>query len=284
MNNSINYINSTIINNTITPILINGNNLELVILNGIIYRSDQHTISIMRHKPAYFGDYQSAIKYIKVGDYLKYYKTKRPLRLLNLDNTTENIVKLYNFFINYLLKQDNANVIKIQITYILLEIAYGLVINSMKNLDTFNLDINFIGDYLSNVCHIDNDVVYDIVYIIAKYTKESIIPSRFSLRQIDKLIMDNLKELLTPYNFDGIWFDSKYKSKEEDKELCRIMNQKFFDVNSDKLTCVPSEIGIFEPIKTLHLYKILKYVNNKFINIYKYKYNKYKSKYLKLKN
>jgi hypothetical protein len=289
------YKTPKLVNRSASIININGNDLEVVYINGILYRADKHDASLMRRKPAYFGDYESAVRYMQDGSYLKYYRTRRSLKLLSLNNTYENILRIRNFFINYLAKRNKSDIVKIYITFILLQITYGLVIDSMKNLETFNLDIEFIGNYLRDVYHIDKYVILDILRIITQYTNESILPSRFSLRPIDKLLMGNLKQLLLEFNFDGIWFFSENVLEGNDT-LCRTVNRELFSMDTDKLTCVPSEIGIFEPIETLYFYKIFKQESGKYIEVtkkhdsmsagdpYIRKYYKYKSKYLSLTN
>ena len=71
------YLNSSIINKDKIIKNINGYNLELVTLNGRIYRSDKHTFDLLRKNPAFFGDFESATKYLSDGSYIKYYDTKK---------------------------------------------------------------------------------------------------------------------------------------------------------------------------------------------------------------
>jgi len=293
------YITAEIINKTTSITSISGFELEQVIINGTLYRGDKHTNSLLRHKPAFFGDRESALTYMRKFDvsYLKYYSTKHPLKLLVLTNYEENCIRISKFFKEYLTKQTN-NPTDIYITYIMMEIAYGLIPNVMNNLDLCGFDIPFIETYMRNVYKINNEAVIKFVEILNKYKDQSLAPTRISIREIDQSLINNLQRILKPYSFEGLWYDWYTVGTTMENLVCRRVNLDIFNKDTVRLTCVPGEMSIFVPDQSLRIIKIQERtsVNGEYKDInlnealqherqmkYKKKYHKYKKKYQRLK-
>lgn len=296
----IDYKNKDVVNNNITNTDIGDHKLTQIIINGTIYRGDKHPFDVLRQKPAFFGDKQSAIDYVHTNNwYIKTYTTKRPLKLLNISNTPDNILLLRNFFKNYLIpKYDNDPLVKI--TYILLQVLYGIIPDNMSNLDMVGLDTKFIRQHFEQDINIDK-----FIYLLDNYKLPTIIPSRTSLRELDQYLVDDLDVMLEQFNIDGIWF-SPYENnnaniQDKSKLLCIRVNKDILKRDSQELTCVPSEMCIFKPNESLNIVRLQQNVNNIFIdkdirqeqhrfmqrekeNKYKYKYQKYKAKYLSLQS
>jgi hypothetical protein len=279
-----NYINSNLINKLILTQSISGFELEKITIDGYIYRGDPHNFDMVRDKPTYYGDYQSALKYIKNNEYIKTFKTLNEINLLCLNNTPKNIRFIHLFFTEFLLQQPSEDKTFTIITFILLQVAYGFIFDSMKNLNLYGLSTNDIKDYLIKNIN-DIDVVDDFIDIITIYIKDDIIPSRCSLRKIDQLLMNNLNILFSPYNFQGIWFLSEETIK--NNELCMVINRELFEIKTSMLSCVGTELCIFNPNKYLKNVRLEKYTNNKLIHVnypnVKKEYYKFKHKYLNLK-
>jgi len=304
----INYTDSNTLDKSSQIIKINDYDIEIINLNGIIYRSDQHTMDMLRSSPACFGDYNSAFAYLYPNSYLKTYETKIPLKLFSLNKDHDNKIRLAKFFKGFLFNEPQyKNDILPKILYVILQISHGIVVKSLKDIDLCGLTINEIENYLLNAKtdNPKNKLVIDdtnkIKHIINDVSKmDNIIPSRVSLKNLDKFIMTSLKTLLVPYKLDGTYYLEELMSKEDEKKtLCYYINKEYFKKESTGLTCVPKEIVIFDPSNTLKITKIQQEVNKTIIekpleiimdrnkmdrNKYKNEYHKYKNKYHKYKN
>lgn len=285
------YKNPDIINNSAKIIKINGYELEIILLDGTLYRGDVDTKPMLRSFPTWFGDYNSSFEYVSENEYLKQYKTKRPLKLLSVSNTKENIERIKNFFTN--IKYPKFKKLP-EIIYLLLQFSYGLIEGKFRNIDKGNLTIKDIKYFMrtnpigSKMIIVNQNTIDIFIHIITNKYYKNAIPSRCSIKEIDKLLTSSLEQLLKSFEFDGIWFDNSVKI--QDNSLCIKVNKDIFDSKSKELTCVPSEMTIFNPSRTLDIVKIEKYKDNTFTDIfvkkggnYKNKYLDYKTKYLLLK-
>ena len=307
MNSKKNYINSKDIDDSIIKQEFDGYPLNIVVLDGYIYRGDRHFGHSILHRPKFYGDYDSAYSYVKNNLYFKTYITIHPIKLLCLNDTKDNI-KLIKDFIKYLINQDkyiNNNIIKV--TYILLQICFGLIEGAFNNLDLCGLDLNIIGNYLIHYKNqikkkeFDDELMDLLKMIINKYQTNNIIPSRLSILEFDGILVSMLSEILVPYGIDGIWYNNsikymKLQNNEFDQKnqiLCMAINRDLYKTESSKISCVPSDLCIFYPFGKLKMTKIEQKINDKLVNIdinlnikriqYKNLYNKYKKKYINSK-
>lgn len=291
-----NYLNQNIVNGEKTNMNISTHIIEINKINGNIYRSDSHTSNVLRPSPAYFGDYESATKYLSDGSYMKSYITKGPINLLSLNNNTENIERIHKFFKEYLFNQDKHKD-DIKPTLILLQILYGLVVGSFKNLDLCDLTIDNLADYFVKYKPSDprNIIIPKDInmlsIIINDFTRDDVIPSRCSLRKFDGILMDSLYKILDQYGIKGIWYDPpKLTTDEMEKRLCIKVNKDYYKKDTNALTCVPSEMCIFNPNNSLKIIKMQQRIGKQLIdkqykgNFYANKYKKYKNEYLAFKN
>jgi hypothetical protein len=304
-----NYLDTTLVNEQIKPYNILNNKsiiVNYIPLNGTIYRSDKHTMTMLREKPTFFSDYQSTMSYMgKAYIYIKKYDTKEQLKLLSLNDDSENIDRISNFFTEYLPSVAKSESAKhdIIITYILLQLAYGLIKDNTKNINMCGVENSFIETYLKNNYKLEDNDWQDLNIILTDYMNRDLIPSRCSLRYIDKILMKCLNKIIPVYGFSGIWYDASNKTYTE-RMLCKIVNTELYNKDTNKLTCVPSEICIFNPKKYLSYVELSEYNNDKLTiipisfdnnrniksmqhklaeaqkqnNKYKYKYYKYKLK------
>ena len=285
------YKNSVLINSLIQPHSISNYILDKLIINGFIYRGDHHNYNMVRPKPTFYSDYETGLSYIGEHKYIKKFKTNGDIVLISLNNTPENTRNIHKFFTEFLLpKHDKTYIL---VTLILLQVCYGLIDGPMSNLNLYGLTTDDIDRYLSN--KIDGSFIDDFLYIIEDMNIDTINPSRVSYAPIDKLLMKSLKELLEPYNIHGIWYMGR---KYENNDLCYAVNKELFELESQRMACVPSELCIFEPDKHLINIESKQMVEGRFVsrsshnksnknknkNKNKYKYYKYKNKYKNLKN
>jgi hypothetical protein len=251
------YYDQTKVDDDITTINIDGVNINVIILDGIIYRGDTHNNTLLRNSPAYFGDYKSSAKYLSKDSYLKLYTTKQPIKLLCLNNNKDNIIKLKALFKDVLsLKFGKRSLV----TFILLQISYGIISGNSFNIDLIELSISIILQTLKRKMNLPKENVSDINTILTNYVKDSKIrPSRCSMREVDKCIVHNLRIMLDKYQIGGIWFSNKfvYSDDPSNISLCVKVNKDIYDKESTRLTCVPSEINIFNPSKSLNIKKII---------------------------
>ena len=246
--------------------------VETVALDGTVYRGDTHTMSMLRQKPTFFGDYESVSKYLQPGSFLKTYETKRPLRLLNLSPSSDNVRRIRDLFDGLLgqARSSPETEFKIRITFLMLEVAYGMVDGTMDKLDLMDLDPDAVVSYLRREYGAEDQMVARFAQILGKYRRADILPSRCSLRRIDKALMANLRDLLSAYHVDGIWYSEELvvvADGEPRRRLCIVVNEELYGETTDKLTCVPSEIGIFSPADSLRIVKMQRFVNGELVEV-----------------
>jgi len=293
------YLNADMINESETIKMIDGYELYVMNIDGIIYRSDRHVGSLLRTEPAFFGDYESAFKYLYDESYIKAYKTKGPINLLSLKNNEKSINGIKRFFKEYLINQEgNKNDVKV--TYIMLQIFYGLINGSFKDLDLWDMSLDNIYDYFKNLrIKKPKDRVYPEDFklfsmIVNRYTKEDVLPSRCSIRKFDRILMNNLKRIFGKYGVGGIWYSkpvlsgTESSSTELSKRLCIRVNKDHYGKDGENPSCVPSEIGLFTPSDTLELEKMVQRIGKRLVdvnireNAYEKEYNRCKLAYLML--
>lgn len=253
-----------------------GYNIKTKIIYGYIYRGDLHDNIMLSSKPKFYGPRQSAEKYIAESTFLKRYTTVKKIRLLNFSNhfgdtQNENIL---NFFRNYVLKNTKpSEIVDVKIIIIMMQALFGIVVNG--EIDTQNLSNNDIISYLkkNNFIEFHVNLFMKIINVIIKQS----IPSRCSVRQFDKFFMIKLRNVLIPFEIEGIYYVKNKKLPNVvghiEKELCSFVNNEYIKkVN----TCVPTEMCIFYPKKVLGGVKIWKRTGKKFIEFkIKKKFNKY---------
>lgn len=265
---------------------LNNNFLELGIstclINGYIYRGDSHKNIVLSSSPKFYGTYNSASKYVEEGHYFKRYSTVRTLRLLKLTNDKINSKNILNFFINIILKKDTlTNNLDVKIGIILLQVLFGIIDISLNKLD---LTDSIIKKYL-----VDNKIDNNLIELLLKIIKDleskntNTIPSRCSMRSLDKLLMKILKEILIEYEIDGTYY-FQLPSYNDIKNLPNLLCNKVNNSYEFGSTCVPSEICIFSPGTSLGGVIFWKKINGKLSRVKFYKkFKRYiRNKYNKL--
>ena len=252
------YYDQSKVDDDIKTIMIDGININIIMLDGTIYRGDTHDNTLLRHSPAYFGDYKSSARYLSKDSYLKLYTTKYPIKLLCLNNDQDNITKLKTLFRDALSLKFGKRAL---VTFILLQISYGIIFGNSLNIDLMGLPIPKILQTLKHKMNLPKDNISDINTILTNYAKDSKIrPSRCSMREVDKCIVFNLRIMLDKHQIGGIWFSNKFVYSDDplNMSLCVKVNKDIYEKESTKLTCVPSEINIFNPSKSLNIKKIVR--------------------------
>jgi hypothetical protein len=288
------YLNADMINESETVKTIDKYELYVVNIDGIIYRSDRHEGSLLRTEPAFFGDYEAAAKYLYDESYIKAYKTRSPVTLLSLDK--KNIERIKRFFKEYLINHDEHKD-AVKVTYVMLQIFYGMIDGLFENLDLWGLSLDNIYEYFRNLrIKKPKDRVYPEDFklfsmMVNRYTKEDVLPSRCSIRKFDRILMNNLKRIFGRYGIGGIWYSKPVLSDAElPKRLCMRVNRDHYDKDKEEPSCVPSEIGIFNPADTLELMKMMQRIGKRLVdrniseNQYEKEYSRCKLEYLRLSN
>lgn len=239
------------------------NNLEIILINGYIYRGDLHTHTTrLLYKPRFFGSYESCIKYfkyVKSTFYIKKYKTLSDVKLLNLSLNEDNKKKVINLFKNVLfpvLKNkysyipENILQIEIKISFILLQIFFGFIPNFYYNLDLLDLTPEFIINYFKKLSLKQSYLDFLLLLITEYKNDKSILPSRSTFDYFDKLLIKKLYFLLKPLDIDGCCYVENNNYNQNN--LCNIIADKL----EIKSLCPPTELCIFNPIKFVKFVKI----------------------------
>lgn len=220
------------------------------LVNGYIYRGDDHKNIVLSGSPKFYGTHNSASLYVKNDEYLKRYSTVKSLRLLKLTNDATNTKSILNFFTNVVLQKETRKT-DIKISIILIQILFGIV---DKKLEKMDLSSDIISTYLKSN-GISDTIVELFIKVVEDLENENsmTIPSRCSIRPLDKLLMKLLKKYLEEYEIDGTYYfpsDSYQdpKIKESPDLLCNKIDNNCENCGS---TCVPSEICIFNPSVSL---------------------------------
>lgn len=242
----------------------NGYNIRIKKLNGYIYRGDYHKNIVLPVIPRFYGTEESAAKYMHNNEYLKKYSTSRELILINLTNdSTENNKTTIAFF-RQLLKEFPKDELRIKMTIIMLQLFFGIMYEAF---DDCGLSESIIKHYLKQR-HVELGNI-SVFFVIVKLLKQQkIIPSRCSIKIFDEILMNNLKQILSRINIDGVFFVAIPHTTKEVRS-CLLANFYF-----RRETCVPTEIIIFEPIKNFNKVEIWKWTKKGFVFINK-KINKY---------
>ena len=257
----INYL----INKVLFADMLKENNLNFITINGFIYRGDEHTYLMETNKPKYFGSFETSALYVDNKEYIKKFKTLHTLKILDLTNTKNNINKINSFFKNDLL---NLLIIKyeylpesylkfiIKITHLFLQIFNGIIINNYYNIDLLGLSIKNIIKYLKKYEFNEIDIQF-IIKLLTTYKKnKKILPSRVGITKFDNLIIKNLKFLLEPLGINGVFY---IETKKTEESLCNILDKDF-----KLVSCVPSDILLFNPKKDVKITNIYQKIDNKF--------------------
>jgi hypothetical protein len=250
------------------------NELNILHLDGYIYKGDSHNLLMLDKHPRFFGSRECALKYIYSSDsfFLKRYKTVGNLKILNVTPTHDNIVNIQKFFarikLAYNVKDHATN--ELDITYILLQLVFGLIDNNITNLNMNGLTMKDIIKYLQKMRRKYNitSTVFDIFQkditnlinnkSMGNVRQDDVVPSRMSIKSLDKMVVANLARILSPLGIHGLLYvrSTDYNNVKEGKILmCKLIDRMHFDNGKTGRTCVPTEICIFEP------YKQLKYIN-----------------------
>jgi hypothetical protein len=208
-------------------------NFKTILLNGYIYRGDNHHKNNLVNTPKFFGVYESAKKYVyKTGEYLKRYKTKGKLRILDLNNTPENIKKVIDFL------KDNQNN-DTDMTILLLQIFNGFYTDKS---DIINIEKRQIYKYFKKQ-KVPLLFIHLLLRLITIAKTLNLKPGRVSVSYFDKIVMRNLKSIFSPLNFHGFYY---LHDKQSSIAMCAHVNETF-----EIASCVPTEICIFTPNKDL---------------------------------
>lgn len=244
-------------------------NIEVVYLDGYIYRGDPHNNLILSTVPRFYGTQESAQKYF--NSYVKKYHTKRKLKLLYVGSSNENKRMLLDM-IKCMIKNNNDDDKDVlESMYIVIQVIYGVIIDKFSNIDTLGLSDDEISEKLDKSCK-TLDYMYDesIEYIemlldmIEYYkTRDDIKPSRVGIRYLDKLLMEMLMKIFTKYDYDGIYLNN---GKMTETHLCYHVNNEYYNKKiTNTLTCIPSEMTIWNPQRDLDIVEMKKYENGKVI-------------------
>lgn len=260
--------------NNLVDVKFLDNILNMLSLNGYIYRGDSHNATVLNKHPRFFGSRDSALKYIYSSDnfFLKRYKTVGTLQILNLTPTHDNIINIKNLFdrikTTYIAKKQNTT--ELDVTYVLVQLIFGLIDDNISKLNMNNLTMRDIVRYLQNVRRKYNitSVVFDIFYkdimnlinykSMGNVRQMDILPSRISIKSLDKMVVANLSRILSPLGIHGLLYirSADYNNVKDGKILmCKLIDRIHFDNGKTGRTCVPTEICIFKP------YKQLKYIH-----------------------
>lgn len=259
-------------------IRIPGNNrdtqLKVFKMSNYIFRGDTHTNPVLSDDPKFYGTLTSAFNYAK--PYLKIYQPTKELKLLSLNFTAANVVRIANMFKDligfYKYHNEPGHVKVLQILYIFLQINFGLIVPPEGHLSPYFCALNKMGFTSEEIR--DEITLYsghktcgDFVYLLLhacdtnqnirldsgeEVNPRQLIGSRVSIRPMDQWIVSQLKIYL-PYFFgiDGIVFDDS--SMVQDVPFVCKFATKYYKAE----TCVPTEVVIFSPSTSLTLLDIL---------------------------
>jgi len=244
-----------------------GQHIITKIIDGYIYRGDEHTTLVLSKSPKFYGTKESAMEYIVNGNYLKRYKTMKKLTLLNI-SAGNNVKNIIDFFMNFLLKHQKLQkmLLDVKISFIIIQALFGIVENN--RIHKLDLNDNDITNYFKTkkISDVTTKLFLKIINHIIKKT----VPSRCSIRSIDKLLMNNLMNILLFMKIDGVYY---INTATGGNLLCKEVN-KYYKKNVE--SCVPTEICIFNPGNNLGGVVMWKKTNSGLVFIDKVnKYNKY---------
>jgi hypothetical protein len=283
------YLNSDQINKSIQLKTIYGIKLNIVVIDGIIYRGDHHKKNKIGNIPTFFGSYDAAFLYLDDEYYLKHYQTMRPLNLLCLNNTNENIQIIKNIFMNSPLITIIDRKI-LNITHIFLQLFYGLIEGPFSNLNLYGETLESIFIFLQkdifklyNISDNDKKILKTLIDL---RLNDSVIPSRIGFWTFDFITITLIKHIFSKYGIEGVWFSHRDYTDDEQKNLaCIKINKLLFNSDNNEPTCAPNDLALFKSKNNVKLIKMERYMNRQYINIplnqnnYKDKYHHYKKKY-----
>lgn len=261
----------------------NNNITNIILLTDYIYRADTHPNDVLRKFPAYFGSFVSALEYFKKESYMKKYKTKKELKIILLDGTPNNVILLQNMYKNRI---NNINNTKIKLEYILIQTLYGMILDKFKNIDLCDMSYNDIYDNLLLECKkisvktkepvLESEIELFIDILIIYSIRNDAIPSRMSVRYLDRILMHLMNETFES-KYDGIYYnrleiDENTNIKSEslkigENDLCYLVNKEIYKMDRKDYSCAPSEICIWNPKKNLDLVEMVKNKDGKKILI-----------------
>ena len=261
----------------------NNNITNIILLTDYIYRADTHPNDVLRKFPAYFGSFVSALEYFKKESYMKKYKTKKELKIILLDGTPNNVILLQNMYKNRI---NNINNTKIKLEYILIQPVYGMILDKFKNIDLCDMSYNDIYDNLLLECKkisvktkepvLESEIELFIDILIIYSIRNDAIPSRMSVRYLDRILMHLMNETFES-KYDGIYYnrleiDENMNIKSEslkigENDLCYLVNKEIYKMDRKDYSCAPSEICIWNPKKNLDLVEMVKNKDGKNILI-----------------
>lgn len=250
------YYNSSIVNDTTIKLRIKGVELDIVVINGTVYRGDVHNNDVLVDRPKFFGDYKSASMYLADDTYIKKYNTKRSLKLLSLSSNPRCVNAIRELFDRYVIDKYKT---RGKVLFILLQMGFSLIASERLEIDLMGLTMKQIEKSLQKKFRLSREVIGKIRKILTEYTTDpKIVPSRCSMREVDQAVMRLMRKVLRPMGIDGVWFYSIFKNKDsKDKtSLCLKVNKDMFDIEHSVGTCVPNDMCIFNPKATLDIVKI----------------------------
>ena len=248
---------------------INNNNIDLKIfnMNNLIFRGDKHNNLVISAEPKFYGTLSSAFNY--ASPYLKIYQPTRILKLLSLNFTATNVVRIHNMFqelINFFTTTDQLPHVEIlKILFICLQINFGLIVPPSGHSTPYFYAINKMGYTNEDIrnailynCKSKNASIFVYNLLIAcdenkqialnanNILPRQLIGSRMSIREMDQWIMSQLKVYLHPiFRIDGIIYDDSNMFQKL-PFVCKYANSIYHGE-----TCVPTEIAIFTPRDSL---------------------------------
>lgn len=236
-------------------------------IDGYIYRGGNNKYSRLSTNPLYFSSKVSASEYVANGrtKYLKKYETIKPLKLLIFSSAPETI-QLCNQYWDYIMEHaDDKEKKEIAMTRILIQIVFGMIDGRMDMLNMFGYTIRDLIQYIKNVnnkYNVEDDAIAILEGCIADilngkveynnktYTSHKVVPSRLSIRSLDKILTLNIEKYINRFNYQGfIFIDYETKIKNGEIRLCKIIDDLYFDNKAN--LCLSSELCIFNPRKNL---------------------------------
>ncbi len=243
-------------------------NLKLFNMYNYIFRGDDHSNPVLGPRPKFYGTLTSAFGY--ANPYLKIYQPVKQLKLLYLNFTASNVLRIFNMIqdmITFFTTNQRPNDVQVlKFVYIMLQVNFGLIVPPQGHASPYFCAINKMGytnEYIRDgITHYSgHDSAGQFVYNLIRacesnqnvtvdgqqISSRQLIGSRVSIRPMDQWIMSQFANYL-PYFFgiEGVVFDDSSMAQNL-PFVCKYANGIY-----GGQTCVPTEIVIFNPDASLN--------------------------------
>lgn len=235
--------------------------LEFVKVNGYIYRASAYAKlkKDLKTRGAYFGSFDIAKRYLSERlIYLKKFKTRRTIKLLELSHSKENIERVNKFFKELIKVNPDAKYL-----HILIQFAYGMIPGKkITNINMHGLTPYEVFLYYSKIysklekTQIFVDAIGALGLALEKTLEnhKDAIPSRVSNKQLNYLIATEIKKLFKSLKIgiDGIFVNNPPNTK---NHVCFYINKYLEPLNM----CVYPDFVVFHPLKVLDFVEYMHY-------------------------